>query len=291
MDVVVRSLVGDDVERAAQLQIDTFDEHDRRHGASVPEVTSERVELQQKRIRHLITHDPGGAWAAEVDGRLVGLALALKRDTLWGLSLLVVDPSMQSSGIGGRLLDAALTYADADGPAVIMSSSDPRAMHRYAKAGFALHPAVDANGPVSRPRLRRPELPVREGSPADFAFADDVDMVVRGGPRGPDHELLASVGPMFVVDSGSSRGYAHLRDERVLTIAATDEATASALLWRSLAHASELDAPAQVRHIDGSQQWAVRAAVEAGLSLAPSGPAFWRGCSPPAAYLPSGAYL
>src|SRR5207245_3101065 len=99
-----------------------------------------------------------------------------------------------------RLLDAALTNAEPDQPAVILSSRDPRAIHRYASAGFDLYPQMRATGQVASSRLRRPELPVRDGTPADFAMANEVDVVVRGAPRGPDHEILASVGPVVVVD-------------------------------------------------------------------------------------------
>ena len=102
---------------------------------------------------------------------------------------------------------------------------------------------------------------------------------------------MASAGPMFVVDTGGSRGYAYVRGGRVMAVAATDDVAASALLWRCLAHVSDLGVEAQVDHIAGNQQWAVRVVVSAGLSMSPAGPVFWRGYSPPAAYLPSGAYL
>ena len=291
MDVTVRKLTEHDIAGASNVQMAAFDDHDRQHGDRVPETTPERVAAQQRRIRHFLTHDPDGSWVADADGRVVGVALALKRGDLWGLSLLVVDPSMQSRGLGRRLLDAALTYDDPASPAVILSSRDPRAMHRYASAGFDLFPQVRATGQVASSRLRRPELPVRDGTPADFAMADEVDVVVRGAPRGPDHEILASVGPMFVVDAGDRRGYAYLRGGRVNTVTATDDATASALLWRCLAHVSDEGIDAQVDHIGGNQQWAVRVVVAAGLSMSPAGPAFWRGRTPPAAYLPTGAYL
>jgi ribosomal protein S18 acetylase RimI-like enzyme len=291
VDVTVRRLAEADVDGVVAVQIAAFDDHDRRWGEPVPETTPERVEAQRRRARHFLTHDPDGSWVADAGGRIVGVALALKRDGLWGLSLLAVAPDAQSRSVGRRLLDAALTYADPDAPAVILSSRDPRAMHRYASAGFALHPQVRATGPVAPSRLRTPEVPVREGTPADFALADEVDVAVRGAPRGPDHEILASQGPMFVVDSGGRRGYAHVHGGRVRTIAATDDTTAAALLWRTLAHACDLGTDATVEHVAGNQQWAVRAIVEAGLSLAPSGPAFWRGRTPPAGYLPSGPYL
>jgi len=290
-DVIVRPLTRADVDDAAAVQRAAFDDHDRRRGDPVPETTPERIEGQRRRIAHFLTHDPGGSWVAELDGNVVGVALALKRQGLWGLSLLVVDPNVQSRGMGRQLLDAALTYADPHMPGVILSSSDPRAMHRYASAGFNLYPQIRATGRPTSSRLQRPELPVRDGTPGDFLLADAVDIVVRGAPRGPDHELLASVGSMFVVDAGDRRGYAYVRDGRVMAVAATDDATASALLWRCLEHISDLNVEAQVDHVAGNQQWAVRIAVAAGLSMSPAGPVFWRGCSPPAAYLPSGAYL
>jgi GNAT superfamily N-acetyltransferase len=291
VQVDVRRLTEDDVPAAARVQMEAFDDYDRRFGNPVPDVTPARVEAQQRRIRHFLVHDPGGSWVAESGDRVIGVALALKRARLWGLSLLVVDPAAQSRGVGRRLLEAALSYADPDVPAVILSSRDPRAMHRYASARFDHYPQTRATGRVSASRLQTLELPVREGRPGDFALADAVDAAVRGAPRGPDHELLASMGPMFVVDSGDRRGYAYLRGGRVMTVAAGDEATASALLWRCLAHVSDLGTDAEVDHVAGNQQWAVRIANEAGLSMTPAGPVFWRGRTPPPAYLPSGAYL
>jgi len=291
VDVTVRKLAERDVADAAAVQRDAFDDHDRRLGEPVPETTPERIEGQERRIQHFLVHDPDGAWVAEVDGRVVGVVLALKRDRLWGLSLLVVDPSLQSRGLSRRLLEATLAYADPQGPAVILSSSDPRAMHRYASAGFDLYPQIRAKGTVASSRLWRPELPVRDGTRDDFAMVDEVDLVVRGAPRGPDHEILASVCSMFVVDTGDRRGYAYVRGGRVMTVTATDDATASALLWRCLAHTSNEGIEVQVDHVAGNQQWAVRVIVAAGLRMSPAGPAFWRGRTPPAAYLPTGAYL
>ena len=97
VQVTVRKLTDDDVAAAADVQMGAFDEHDRRYGDPVPEVTPQRLEWTQRRIRHFLVHDPDGSWVAESDGRVVGVALALKRARLWGLSLLVVDPSVQRS--------------------------------------------------------------------------------------------------------------------------------------------------------------------------------------------------
>jgi GNAT superfamily N-acetyltransferase len=289
--MTVRRLAEGDVDAAAEVQMASFDDYDRRSGNPVPETTPERIDHQRRRIRHFLTHDPAGAWVTESDRRVIGVSLALRRDRLWGLSLLVVHPQSQSRGVGRALLDAALGYAEPDAPAVILSSRDPRAMHRYASAGFDLHPQMRATGPVAAPKLQKPQPEVREATPNDYALADAVDVAVRGAARGADHDMLASQGVMFVAEQGKRRGYAHVHDGRVRTIAATDEETATALLWRSLAHACDLGVDAAVEHMTANQQWAVRTVVEAGLTLVPSGPAFWRAGTPPPAYLPSGPYL
>ncbi len=58
------------------------------------------LESAYARIHRLIGTDPGGACVAERDGAVTGAALALLREGLWGLSLLVVDPGEQSGGSG-----------------------------------------------------------------------------------------------------------------------------------------------------------------------------------------------
>ena len=289
-DVSVRPLAADDVDAAREVQTRAFEEHDRAFGDPVPEVTDATVDRQRGRFRHFLTHDPAGSWVAVRDGEVVGAALALRRDGLWGLSLLVVDPAVQSRGIGRALLDASLTYADGVDTAVILSSRDPRAIRRYASAGFALHPQVSADGPLDRSLLPAPDPRVREGDIDDAELADAVDRQVRGAARGPDHHLLAGIAQPYVVDDASGRGYAYLRnDGRIVTVAATDDDTATALLWRCLA-----DCPGDERtidHVNGEQQWAIRVAIQARLTLKPAGPVFWRGRTPPPSYLPDGAYL
>src|SRR3954463_14179700 len=74
------------------------------------ETEDELRDRQHARIGHLLDTDPGGAWVAEEQGRVVGVALALLRDRLWGVSLCAVASDVQGRGVGRRLLDAALAY-------------------------------------------------------------------------------------------------------------------------------------------------------------------------------------
>jgi GNAT superfamily N-acetyltransferase len=292
VDPIVRPMTEGDVDAARNLHYETFADLDRRVGDPVPVLTPERLERQSRRLRHFLTHDPGGAWVAESGGHVVGVSLASVRDGLWGLSLFVVDPAMQGRGIGRRLLDAALAHGAPGSPGVILSSRDPRAIRRYASAGFDLHPQVQASGRISAANMPPCSPRVRAGDTAtDQQFLDAVDREVRGAARGPDHAILGAYHPLLVVDDERGRGYAYLMGGTVGTIAATDEITAADLLRSSLVRGSEGDEDLVVEHLTSGQQWAIRVALEAGLSFAVSGPVFWRGMAPPSAYLPSGAYL
>ncbi len=66
---------------------------------------AEQTRRARLRVGHLHDQDPEGAWVAELDGEIVGVALALVREGIWGLSLFGVKPGLQGQGIGGRLLE------------------------------------------------------------------------------------------------------------------------------------------------------------------------------------------
>jgi predicted N-acetyltransferase YhbS len=292
VQVKVRPLTADDIEAARDVQTRAFDIYDAANGEPVTEPTPGGVERARDRIRHFLTHDPGGCWVATIGDDVVGTALALRREHLWGLSLLVVDPERQSHGIGRALLTASLTYAEGTSTDIILSSQDPRAMRSYAVAGFELFPQISATGVPGRSGQQAPLLPVRAGSVADVALADAIDRTVRGAVRGPDHEAMAKWSTMFVVDHSTSRGYSYVRrDGRLVTIAANDDEAAASLLWDYLGRDHGAGDSRTIGHLTGEQQWAVRIAVAARLTLKAGGPVFWRGRTPPQRYIPDGAYL
>jgi GNAT superfamily N-acetyltransferase len=290
VDVTLRPLQAGDIDAAYDVQVAAFAEHDRRMGEVVEPDTPERLARRHRRLHHFLAHDPAGSWVAESGDGIVGVALASMREGLWGLSLLVVDPALHGRGIGRRLLGAALACSEPGGRGVIMASRDRGAIHLYAEAGFELHPQMRASGVIRADRRPEPSPRVRTGGPADRALVEAVDREVRGASRGADHEMLAFF-DLFVIDDAGGRGYAYLHGGEVQTVVATDDETASELLRTALAHVAETGAEAVVEHLNAGQQWAVRVAVRAGLTLAPSGPGFWRGFRPPPAYLPSGPYL
>jgi GNAT superfamily N-acetyltransferase len=280
----VRPMREDDVEAAHEVTEAAFADLDRRDGHEpTPPADPAGAHL---RIRHLMATDPGGAWvAAGDDDRPVGVALALVREGVWGLSLLVVRPDVQSAGAGGALLRAALGHARAARGGIILGSSDPRALRAYHRAGFTMHPAAIASG---TPRDVEPDPAVEPFDAArDGAMADAIGRAVRGAAHGADLTALRDGGAELLALPG--RGFAAHRAGAVKLLAAADEAAAAALLRTLLARAP---GKAEVSWLTGAQRWAVDVVVEARLELELWGAVFLRGeVGPFAPYLPSGAYL
>ncbi|MFZ0382001.1 MAG: hypothetical protein WCD11_04155 [Solirubrobacteraceae bacterium] len=116
-----------------------------------------------------------------------------------------------------------------------------------------------------------------------------VDAELRGS-RAEDVEYLLRVGAMMqVIDRGAARGYVVHRHKRLLMLGATDDATASVLLWRFLAEAG---AEAEIWGLTARQNWAVKVALAARLEVVPLGALFLTGREhPPGPWLPSGWYF
>lgn len=255
------------------------------YGETDPPITDEDVGRLTRRIRYFLATDPGGSWVADDGGAMVGFAQASLRDGYWMLSLLATDPAHQGKGIGRGLLERALTLGPPDSPGTIQSSRDPAAMALYASAGFALHPAVMANGVARTPPP--PDPGVRVGDLGDLGLVDGVDRERRGSTRRGDIEcMLAEPGNRLLVLDG--RGYAVVQDTRLITLSAIDVPSAVSLLRSALAAATGSFVAGWVT---SAQQWAVRVLVEAGIDLRPNGAVMVRGMpAPPAPYIPSGGF-
>jgi GNAT superfamily N-acetyltransferase len=273
-----------DVAVVDDLAVAAFADLERRRGQ--PERPRPDPAPAQLRIRHLLGTDPGGAWVAvDPDDRPVGAALALVREGVWGLSLLVVRPDAQSSGAGGALLRAALEYGSDARGGIILASSDARALRAYHRAGFTMHPSAVAEG-IPAGMAEHPAVVPFEPA-RDAAMAATVGRAVRGAGHGADLEALRAAGCELLAHPG--RGFAAHRSGGLKLLAAVDEEAASALLRTVLARAP---GPAEVSWLTGAQRWAVDVALEARLELDVWGAVFLRGdVGPFAPYLPNGAYL
>jgi GNAT superfamily N-acetyltransferase len=263
--------------------VDVFDDYSRRRRTPL----DARVDPAMARIRysHLVRTDPEGAWIAEDERGVAGAALALWREGLWGLSLLVVRPDLQSAGLGRALLERAHAYAEGARGRVILASADPRALRAYSRLGLTLHPCAAAKG---TPRGVAAPADVRAGTEADIPFTEEVDRIARGAAHGADIGVFLALGARLLVAPG--RGYAVVRDDGLRLLAGVDDAGAADVLRAVLAQAA---GEMSVDCMTADQGWAVEVCVEAGLELDLGGSAIFLDgdVGPFRPYLPSGAFL
>lgn len=283
---MLRPMTPGDAEAVVALQFEAFSDLDRRLGLPVRPAPAD-LEPSLVRVTHLVGTDPGGAWVTEEDGAITGASLGIVREGVWGLSLLIVRPGLQSGGRGRTLLEAALAHgADARG-GIILASEDARALRAYWRAGFRLLPSMDAVGvvkhrPAVDPRIRPIDLP------GDDALVQAAGRAVRGAAHGPDVEVMARYGRMLVHPDG---GFVALRGNDIRCIAAHDVALARDLLRAALA-AVPPGEECRLDFIEANQDWAVDVVLEAGLELRPGGAVALRGdVGVFRPYVPSGAYL
>jgi GNAT superfamily N-acetyltransferase len=280
----IRPMKQDDVAAVHDLAVTTFEDLARR----LHEPSGARPDplMAHMRYRHLVRTDPAGAWVAEDERGIGGCALALKREGVWGLSLLIVRPDLQSAGVGGELLRRANEYADGARGRIILSSPDPRAMRAYSRLGLEAHPCLWATG---TPRVTADPSATREGTKDDLPFTELVDRHVRGAAHGSDIGVQLEMGQTLLI--APERGYAVVGGGEVRLLAAFDEEAARDLLRAALATAG--DGMATASWLTSAQQWAIGVCLEAGLELrGDSGAVFVDGdVGPFRPYLPSGAFL
>ena len=257
----VRPLKPADLPAAAQLSAAAF-------GRDLSDETARR--LWTERLAHPMRTDPDGAFIAERDGRAIGIAAAIRRERLWVLSMLTIDPAAQSAGAGRALLERTLRYGAEDDAGLICSSSDPRALRLYGLAGFSLRPTFDATGRLDRRKLPRADPTVHEADPDDLEGLEglaDISREVRGGPHTSELAFaLRRGGRLLRYDD---RGFAVVHPGMyVWLLVARDSQAARALLWRGLDLVGDVEeGHATIRWITGEQDWAIEVLLKAGYTL------------------------
>jgi ribosomal protein S18 acetylase RimI-like enzyme len=262
--VVVRPMEHADLDAATRASAASF---------GVDLVDPEMARRWSNRLAYVLGTDPGGAFVAEHEHRVVGVAMAMIRESLWCLSLLAVDPVTQSAGAGRALFDRSLEYGDPE-LGLITSSNDARALRLYASRGFALRPALQAEGSLDRRRLPRGPSEVRTGGAESLEPLASISREIRGAPHTRELAYALEIGAQLL--TYPDRGFALARPGNgVWMVVARDDEAASALLWSALELAGEAERP--VRWITAEQDWAVDVLVRAGMRLSANGALCVRG--------------
>ncbi len=253
-------------------------------------------QIVRARAEHLLAGaDPSSAVAETANGTLIGHALTRRIGPIVLLAWAVVREAEQGRGVMRALL-AEFPAAEPGVQRVILSSTDPKAMRRYAALGLRLHPTVSAGGILRPGAVEMPSASdaeagdasavptsgsvatsprrrdIVECSPLDAApILDALAFEVRGAPYGRDIALLESQGDRVHLAGDDA---AVVRNGGVIRLAvARDEHSASLALRAALASAPP-GATIHLNQLRAGMDWAVRVASDAGLALSPEGPVF-----------------
>lgn len=270
-------------------------------------------------LGHLLATDPDGFWVAEADeprpgaagstgaagsseaGRaaragarpvadavgsgatVVAFVSALRREQVWFLSMLFVQPGHQERGIGQRLLAQVLAGTDAATHATCTDSAQPISNALYSRLGMVPRvPVLELVGRPERPVAGLPDgvravpFEVLRTGPTDgagplrlTASLERLDRATLGYAHPQDHAYLVAQGRsgyLYTAGDGTALGYGYASEIGRLGPIAVEEA---GLMGPVLGHllGSVRPAGAFSAWVPGSAGAAVAALLAAGLRL------------------------
>ena len=230
---------------------------------------------------------------AVLDGKIVGIAAAIVRDSIWFLAMFWVLPEYKQRGLGRPLLERVRELGVTCGAKVFCtwSSIDFAAVASYLKLGLL------PGGPIftfSGRLAQLPKLsPAIRSAPLEAAHAHAIDHIVRGTPRSQDHAFLAASGARGVQlqIAGKIAGYYYVQGGVIGPAAWLDESQGQAVLECALRDASIQTGMVKLVAL-GLNETAVRLASAHGLRLV--GASHWLRSEPFGrlnCYVPSGPAL
>jgi len=147
--------------------------------------------------------------AAEVDGRVVGSVFVEGGDSIAGIGPITVDPGSQQSGVGRRLMRAAIEHGrDREGIRLVQDTFNEVSMSLYASLGFEVKEPLVVLAGVAR-GAPPPEVGVRPLSGQDVAACAELCERVHGITRTSEIRLaLERFRPLLAEREGRVTGYA-----------------------------------------------------------------------------------
>lgn len=300
--VTFRPATETDLEACSRVWKDSIDDYQAR--LNQPPMPGDLASLRRL-LAHLLATDPERFWVATdpaddpAAGAVIGFAAASRREDLWFLAMLFVDPASQAGGIGQALMDRAQAGRDAapGGPAVpgpdapldtgirrwgmCTDAAQPISNALYARRGMMPRvPIFRLVGEVRRWAALPPMPRGLETVPFEAIAAagpdghrrlaeivDGLDREVLGVAHGVDHAFLrrdGRTGFLIREPGGRALGYAYGSGSgRLGPIATLDPALQPALIGAAVRETPTLNAVAM--WVPGTAAPAMRALLDAGL--------------------------
>ena len=273
--MVFREARSDDMMDCARVFLRSATDLSRRQGNAAPTF---RIRDMASAMAHLQRTDPKGFQVAVRNGRVSAFASTILRGKTHFLSMFWALPSVQSKGVGRRLLTRAFERPRPPASSVrcVFASLDTRAQALYLK--FGMYPRgmfYLVKGPPKRsPRPERsvdlvPFGAVGRTSQELLAVAARFDRVFRAARRDDDIRYIMSLpgARFFLVRArGSTLGYAIVTEKgRVGPACVTDPRYSAGLAWAIKEAARGMGAEDIVIVVPGVNSGALEVFFRAGL--------------------------
>src|SRR5262245_28643449 len=273
--VVFRQARPGDMVDCARVSIRSSTDLSRRQGVNPPPL---RVRDMAPSLAHLQSTDPKGFQVAVKDGRIIAFASTILRGNTHFLSMFWALPSLQSKGIGRRLLTRAFEHPRPPATAVrcVFASLDLRAQTLYLKFGMRprgmFYMIKGKPKPAARPRLAVDLEPIgRPGttSPEMLAIAGRFDRIFRGTRRDPDIRFVTTLpdARFFRARVGrNTMGYAVINPRgRVGPAGVIDPRYSAGLAWAIQNTAREMGAETIMLNVPGMNTSALEVFFRSGF--------------------------
>lgn len=207
-EVTIRRATAADAAICGQICFDAFTAINAEHGFPCDFPS---VEAAIGAISMLFSHPSIYCTVAEKGGRIVGSNCLDERSTIFGVGPITVDPAGQNSGVGRKLMEAAMQRASARGASgvrLVQATFHTRSLALYASLGFEVRELLCCMQGQSL-QHEMPECAVRPATALDVDACCALAVRVHGFDRRLELADALGQGTAVVVERGGRiTGYA-----------------------------------------------------------------------------------
>lgn len=210
MDATLRTAKPEDAEACGQICYQAFTRISEEHNFP-PDWPS--PEVATGFLTGMLSHPDFYGVVAEIDGRIVGSNFLDERASVVGLGPITVDPEVQDSKIGRKLMEHALDRSRSQGrPSVrlVQAAFHNRSLCLYTKLGFELREPLSCiqGKPLDK---KISGYDVRPATEVDLEACNDLCQSVHGYDRSRELADAIETGTATVVEhAGTVSGYASM---------------------------------------------------------------------------------